>query len=1647
MTETGASPYSTGGGGVTFEHTYAATLLVHLLSGDPIHELGDSLAVDRVRLQASNVSAVDDIVIDGHDESGDVHRASIGVRRDPALTTSDGPSVPLFGDYIRVVTDNWAEVSTGAWSLNLAVATHRPAYTQMSKLAVIARSTPDAQTFLAAVARPRAVNRDDRTRLEHLTALVKKASGMSPVGADELLWRLLANLKIRTLRLEGVDLSDRTQAVAALRRVVADESAATADNVFTTISELTRRWASNGAVIDEAMLRRALRAHPLKRSAAQRPAWRVLDRYATQLRQAVRPSLGSGSETMEFERIAERTALAEKFQQTGETCGVLIVTGDPDVGKSALSLRVLEGLRDEGATTISLSLRDMPDDIAVLEDLLGNCSLRDVLSAVETHTIQLMLLDGTESTLAGKTLIFRHLIVSALEAGIGVIAVTRSDGARQVRRDLQYAIEIIGSPSELSEYTVDSLESNERRLLTTTFGALNRLNEDPRAEWLLGRPGLVDALLRTDETIEPSDVLCEAAVFATVWNGLIRSHERQASGESSPDDRERVAVNVARRLLGADGEPNRGTAAAELRSNGVLRASANPAFAVGDEFATDLFRDFALCRLFVTHDWNVLAEAGAPRWSLRAVRLACQVRLLGSDREAVWTQLNSRFNLLAEHEGKRWSEVPYEALLSLGDADTAITQLWEQLNANESRGAQTLLRIAKTRYVKSGIGDRFALAPVVDAAFCRRQNSCEERSTRVSEELRELVLAWLRGVILTERESHPLRRRVRDAVLQSEPSHHDKFAIEALALLGPDLNDRAEAWLRKVAEQRPINLSTAVESSVVAFGMARDHPSLLLDLAEKYYIDKPDEDRHRWGNSRRHDYGIRDFRHGSGIGYGASASAWHYGPFWQLLLHIPRDAAAFINRMLDHAASHRVGPGTAGDTSALPGVDLTVPGSSNRHFTGDSNVWAWYRGTGVGPYPCMSALLALERFADHLYEEVELSAAQVVDFAMRDCHNMATPGLIVGFLTRHLTSVGDTLDTFLTHPEVWNLESDRAAGDFGFHVRDSDADNLTGTRRRRYSPHETVIEMVLTARNAGDDRRLMQLAQVGDELLKNARTRLSAGSEYPEDAAVFEGWAAKFRVENYRSVTTEQGSFTEFRPPSHVETVLAPRNEEAEITNTLLGFRNRYAHPHDDPSKWSMADLGRDLAVARRIHDGGTSQDGVWPEDSFAALASAAIQAHALLLTAVDYSNLRWAIEIVLRAAAEPQIDEFSYHKTYFMQGADRAAARAIPLLSLSPFDELDIDRARTKRCLEALASSLFDEVRTAYSEGCVRIWQEPCAVEESSGRCIRHNAAWEAVVRSLADCRSGPWDDESQQREHHPVPPPYDQTLNEIADDELLVNHLRMPAVCMSDAKATSCVRDEVEALWTSVWDAHRRGLYSWSSQGYDHNEIRSSFPVARRLLRLAQHGEPEMLYAHLKTFAAESHSLHHLMEGMMHSLTYDDSLRNSMHALWPPIMGVALDTIGDGSTLGGPTGSWFDYAVSSILPVPQPDPYAPGFDATLANCRASWVDPSAIDGLDVRWLRLARGIPKAVDALVQFARTTPLAWQRTTGLSWLEFLLDNQFEHFANRLTSAVEWLTEHRTAAALSEPTRSQYTRIVDGLAAAGDRDAVALQQLDE
>ena len=99
-----ASPYSTGGGGVTLERRVAARYLALLLTGEGAPELEDGRAIEVAFQQAPQVP-VDDLVILAArpDEMEPSLELAVGVRRAPNIVPSDEATQKLVVEYVRAL--------------------------------------------------------------------------------------------------------------------------------------------------------------------------------------------------------------------------------------------------------------------------------------------------------------------------------------------------------------------------------------------------------------------------------------------------------------------------------------------------------------------------------------------------------------------------------------------------------------------------------------------------------------------------------------------------------------------------------------------------------------------------------------------------------------------------------------------------------------------------------------------------------------------------------------------------------------------------------------------------------------------------------------------------------------------------------------------------------------------------------------------------------------------------------------------------------------------------------------------------------------------------------------------------------------------------------------------------------------------------------------------------------------------------------------------------------------------------------------------------------------------------------------------------------------------------------------------------------
>lgn len=1658
-----ASPYSTGGGGTVLEHRYGALMLCHLLTGDPAPELGDDATVVRVVFQARAESAVDDLLIEGRDGDGTERWATVAVRRAPKLVPSDASTVELLTSFLSDLMDHWAEVQSGQRRLVLASKASNPVQ-QLGILADIARTSPDESSFREAVAKPRRTDRAVRKRLVSLDKVVKKAAQRVDVGGvppTELTWRFLYSLKTRELRLQAPDESDRTAAVGRLSSVTTHGEPAEANQLLAVITQLVGGYAPAGADVDEAALRRDLvGSADLKRSSRHPAAWQTLDSLAKRLRERTVTGLTDQSQTfLELERAPARLDLVEALRTAGVSNGApstLVISGEPDVGKSALTLRAAEDARDAGAAIVAVSLRDLPKTTIETEHVLG-APIGEVLAGTDVHQVRLLVVDGAEAALEGRRDLLGDLAIAALKAGLGVAAVTRADGEHAVKDVMRRASSAV-SPAEITpaSHLVNGLTTAEVEQVGSAFPALKHLSQDQRSAWVLGRPGLVDLLLRAGASRDLEDrALSEADVFAAVWSGLVRFSESPAAQDVSPDEREQALLALARGTL-ESGAPSPGLPALpSLRSDGLL-LSAGPtvAWSEGDEFASDLVRDFALARLLRTEGHGPLVSAGAPRWAIRAARLACQAALAasGESSEQVLREQQAQFQELAAEHGERWAELPLEALLPLGDA---LDHLWPVISSGECEELATLVRLALQRYVDLGLGQPASLTPLV-RLLCDHWDEVRERAPyTLTQKASELLLAWLRGLIRDDVGSEPLRVRIRDTLLERSSNPRDEFVVEGLALLGPDLDDRAEQHLRDLVATAPGFLAPAVESLFASRALAQRSTDSLAELTEAYYIELPRDDEWESGYSMFDD-GVRNHDLTAAILAGPMAN-WRYGPFWNLLASDPPLGSRTINRILDHGARVRaenlaeLGVQTGSDIEHFPGCELDLPEIGARQCIGDPHVWQWYRGSGVGPAPCISALLAVERLADQLLAG-GWTLHQVTGLLLKECHNLAVPGLVVGTLLRHLDLVTDELDIWLSRPEVWSLESARLAAEGGIHIQGADAADTHGSEFRRLSLYDAAAILVSRATTNGDEDRVEALRECGRTLMRHARATVP-GLDVDDDTRDHEvdelitvaGWAATLDAGNYTGREVADGSLViEYKRPPDLAVVVQPRL--ADLTRVSEAYRLIAAYTEAEDRAVTSETVHDDLALAQSLV-GESLEHGPDAEATAAAVAASAVVAHQRKRATLEESELRWSADILTACALNPRISSFASQWTEDPMGADRSAAAALPaLLVLSANAELGApSRERTEEALFASTTSLFDEVRRITATALGRVWEADCMPTPGDGICI-HQVALRAAVDGARDCRLGPGGRDGQ-REPLVITGPLSEELARVATGDLMITRLVAPIIAAGDAAASECcVRDAARDLFDELLDTYARGAILWVEKRYLHSLHDHHFYPAKVLFSYAAREEAAPLIRCLAGFVGHPAALSQLLHDLLEAATYNAELRASLPTVWPLVMATALDGI---DSPGDPQDDRFEFEnnLASMIPRPVTRLGRSDTDAVLEAANADWIDPALLSDLVTRWIPLARGAPRCVDAAIDLIRTGDPQWQASVGLDWISELVEGAAEILAKQCWNLPSWLGDLRSAGHLDFEQRTVVQRIVDGLAAHGARHAVALQRAEE
>lgn len=1685
-----ASPYSTGGGGTRLEHRLGAVLLVHLLTADPMLELGER-APERVAFQQSPATSVDDLVATASTAAGTSIRLEIAVRRSPKFIKSNEKTKELVAALVQADLD--AEHNSEPLverRLAVAVSGQQTHAQEIAELAVVARGQSTAEEFVELIRTPGkfAIH----SRLNHLIDMIDTAlveiSAEDTGTPEHRCWSLLRRMWIMQVDLETGHEGDWTRLLGDLKRVALEPSDEAAVALRDQIEQLSAELARSAGVVDAASLRRQLHGH-IRPDAHVPPAgWVRLLALDEQARVSVARSLiGAGSTSLKLPRRAIREELAAAMAVDGD----LIVTGDSGVGKSALVMDAIEP--SELSVTrqaIALNLRHLPT--SYLELLASLSTPIEELFSELTAPDRLLVIDSAEAAAEYHREVFSYLLRSARGAGLKVIAIAATEGAGTVTQLMT---------SGPRQFAVQGLDDDELATAASHIPVLQRLVDNPRARELLRRPIVIELFARAND---PSLPLSEAQALDHICHHLVRNDERRNMG--APDAREQVMLRLAAHAVQRrdvdDLLARLDHAAVDgLRRSGLLLPASRLPWERAPAFKHDLLRAYSVARWLLSERDPVaaLTTIGAPRWTLASARLACEIVLSAPDepahsRAGRYARFQTGFDVIADAGGgERWSDVPVEALLVIPDGAELLKDAWPTLLDNKAHGLARLIRVLHGRHQRNGILDPIIAEPVIS------QLLDVGTPQTLAKEVNGLIRDWLRAHVHQGTPASQLTRiRLRNAILDQcaekervldeqeaarqaqlaartpeeiaadeeqdrmfagisnvsmprrrrrrpEPTRHRPYQwireaqVEHLALLGPDLGPEGEAILRRIAEDEPHSLDHAVEPLLAGHSLSAYDSKLLIDLAAAYYIEEDDDDDSFGWSGGIHDDGIRNHQSG---GMWSPLASFTKGPFLALFRADYRNGVALLNRMLNHAARHRVrilsslshGYPTEEDRPSTKHV-LSITGEP-REYIGDGNVWGWYRGMGTGPYPCMSALQALE-FVTEEYIRAGVPPHVLTTIMLKGAHSLAMPALALGVLVRHLEVAGEAIDPYLVEPTVWRLEFSRVSNDLvdGLAAR---IPELPNPDRRGWSLRE--VSMMLTLRAEGD--RITHLKALGGQLLANAVARVEdySSTGVREYIAAVRTWASALDRAAYEVRQEGDRLMIQLAHDPEVEQVLGDSNADLRRTNDAMGLTLRHAHVRDNggraPNIHAEA-LAADITLARQLLDDPPQSVGFSADGPVAAAASA-VELHLSGRVTVADDDLAWSATVLLQVAAgiaETSLDRFD--DSFFSQGADRSAARSLPFLLLPAAHSLRAalgvrgvdDVNELIELNRAVAVRKVSEVRLAYARTLDAVWSAPCDTTHLHGRC-HHSIAFDLVTESFLDSVKGPWDTEAQRRPVVRLDPPKASTLDTLNGDNIYAQRLILALRAMGAAAISSaCCREDARAALRSLLAAYQRAMLTYE-HGYNHSQS-DALVAARAALWQAIDERDDVVLDYVRNYVSNARVLAEALQAL--AAAAEERAEAGQHArrLWPNVIDLVLDAAEANPKLFTER-TWGDYAEAALIPNT-----AAGrsyMTIELAGQPYRWRDPLTWKPQIDRWLEAIIGTYMSIDQIVIAVRELDVADQIEQGLRWIERIVAKSGTNCASTFTLP-EWLHERR-ADLVTDDQIDRWQRVVDLLVVAGD-----------
>ncbi|MRK03012.1 hypothetical protein GEV27_15950 [Aeromicrobium sp. S22] len=1648
--DTVVAPYAGGGGGSVLGHRIATIYLANMLLGGGRPET-DELPITGLEFQTSPKYEVDDVIVRAGNDAAEL-RLHLAGRRRPNFVKSHEKTIVLLShllaDAEKFGRDERAYVAIGVADLS-------PQYREVQSLTSLARDNANEAVFHDQV------HTDGRhsalkNRYGHFKGIVQRVRpDATETELRDALWLLFNRLWVLVFRVEPGDETDWTQVATQLNPISRDgtSGAKLRDRLH---SDCGTRFDIQGTVVDKTLVRR--RAHDLIDQAGTRDkaAWARLNERQQASKDIVRSEIyRSSGDPIRLPRPTVLAAAARAILEAGHNGTAALITGESGTGKSSVTLEVAEAFitMTDVLDAIVLNLRRLPETLSALSTELGQ-TVETFLNDLSLEA-RVLVIDGAEAAQEGRGPLLTELAAAAQRTKTGLVLVSSETAADDV------AARIVATHPQPKRVAIPALTDEELTEIAEQIPAIAGVIANVPPVSLYRRLTTIDLLARTGTTV--SKPLDDWSCVQLVWNDLIR---RDGAGPAfgSPESRMRTMLAIAEQNLDLPAE-HRAFATTDPDSVDRLRqdlliAPSDP-MQLEPQFAHDEIRRFSTAfRLLPSNPiTKTLNEANAPRWALSAAKLAAQGQLCAAtDPATAFTAMLSEFKALGEQYTPRWKDVPLEAALEVPAADIILKTLQAGPGTDGLPDLDDLVRVARSHTSNQlGLADATKAEPVA-----ARLVDCYNEPWDMPDESFVMLREWLLAVALTKPEAgNRVRLAIRDKLIAHWETHFDPTPpppapkpmrsrvdqrffdrgrlpyeitrenfVALLALIGKDGSPAVAAVLRAIASDRPSHLSPAVDDPVCARGLAQYDPALLAELVEAHYIDTREDD-HGYG---RYHNGIRD--HQAHHGRLDIIGSRYDGPFWMLINHSPVDIwAPTINRILNHAAGYRAGARTGAsggqptqpDPAHLHTMNLT---GEDRTYVGDSEVWAWYRGRSNAPRPCESALGAIELAID-LWHRYKGDSAKLYGLLLKDCQNLAIPGVIAGSILRHFEPDTTDLDLYLAEPLTWICDMNRSVSEY-VGLRGLDDREIVGADRRKMSLRDAATILVLN----GTDERKEQLRAIGEKLTTKAEVLAVS------DPAI--AWSSALDSNRMTVTQVTGGHQIEYDPPAALAHDQEQMAASAARNSTIYEIQNRYVifDLSTQPDDWqppTPARISDDLTAIQAIYesssDDWTAADPIVPA---AGVASAAIEATADGFGDALAGHAKFAVDLVLAICARLAGEHLHRDREIDLDlGSQKAAASALPKLLLPELADALAEAGVTRDQVLEAADLVSDRASVASCLAFVRaadsIWERTC----THGTCI-HIELFDQVINTGRHAEVV-WSDDGYGNTTRPrIEGALYERLREIAPDRL--DTFRLSATIRGAGRAaasTACVSAQARNLLDALLTAQQLAILEQSKEdGFriDHTDPQLQC-AARALLHTSNGGtEPGKLLAYVTPFVG----LPDLLGGFLSDLggvgCETDELAAATRAIWPTLMAHLLDELPKVSdTYRANHDFSTSVAISYILP--SSDGASGALHLELGHRPKSWIAAEDVIYHLPSWLEWAQGRSWCVIHLLSYLGELPVRKAAEFGIPWLAKICKNPHDPLVAYTNGVADWVIGIRPEAEAAG-LEDAWQHLVDQLVVAGN-----------